>query len=152
MVDLLPPDRKGHAMARIQVIDDDQAVRTTLRLLLEREGHEVFLAEDGRKGIEQFESEAFDLLIVDIFMPGMDGLETIRTIHRLRPETPIIVISGYAFRTALETVPDFLEMAVKFGAVSSLKKPFRPSELMSVVTACLESPAGGPRTAANNNN
>ena len=138
-------------MARIQVIDDDQAIRTTIKLLLEREGHEIFLAEDGRKGIEQFQTGQFDLLIVDIFMPGMDGLETIRTIHQMQPDIPIIVISGYAFRTTLETVPDFLEMAVKFGAVSSLQKPFRPSQLVSIVRTCLENKSGGAQAAANEN-
>ena len=132
-------------MARVQVIDDDQAIRTTIKLLLEREGHEVVLAEDGRKGIEQFRTGEFDLLIVDIFMPGMDGLETIRSIHRMQPDIPIIVISGYAFRTPLESVPDFLNMAMKFGAVSSLQKPFRPSQLMSAVAACLQD--RGPRAA-----
>ena len=132
-------------MARIEVIDDDQAIRTTIKLLLEREGHEVVLAEDGRRGIEQFQEGQFDLLIVDIFMPGMDGLETIRSIHRMQPDIPIIVISGYGFRTALESVPDFLNMAMKFGAVSSLQKPFRPSQLLSAVTACLQD--RGPRAA-----
>ena len=133
-------------MARVEVIDDDQAIRMTIKLLLEREGHDVVLAEDGRKGIEQFRTREFDLLIVDIFMPGMDGLETIRSIHRMQPDIPIIVISGYAFRTALESVPDFLNMAMKFGAVSSLQKPFRPSQLLSAVAACLQD--RGPRAAA----
>jgi CheY-like chemotaxis protein len=135
-------------MARIEVIDDDQAIRTTIKLLLEREGHDVVLAEDGRKGIEQFRTGQFDLLIVDIFMPGMDGLETIRSIHQIQPDIPIIVISGYAFRTALESVPDFLNMAMKFGAVSSLQKPFRPSQLLSAVATCLQGVAEGPRAAA----
>jgi CheY-like chemotaxis protein len=139
-------------MARIQVIDDDQAIRTTIKLLLEREGHDVFLAEDGRKGIQQFQKDRFDLLIVDIFMPGMDGLETIRTIHQIQPDIPIIVISGYAFRSVLESVPDFLGMAIKLGAVSSLQKPFRPSELMSIVTKCLTDSGGRPQTAAHNKN
>ena len=135
-------------MARIEVIDDDQAIRTTIKLLLERDGHEVVLAEDGRKGIEQFRTGRFDLLIVDIFMPGMDGLETIRNIHQMRPDIPIIVISGYAFRTALESVPDFLNMAMKFGAVSSLQKPFRPSQLLSAVSTCLQAAGREQRAAA----
>jgi CheY-like chemotaxis protein len=135
-------------MARIEVIDDDQAIRTTIKLLLEREGHDVVLAEDGRKGIEQFRTGQFDLLIVDIFMPGMDGLETIRSIHQMQPDIPIIVISGYSFRSALESVPDFLDMAMKFGAVSSLQKPFRPSQLVSAVTACLQRGSQKPRAAA----
>jgi CheY-like chemotaxis protein len=88
------------------------------------------------------------LLIVDIFMPGMDGLETIRNIHQMQRDIPIIVISGYAFRTALESVPDFLGMAMKFGAVSSLQKPFRPSQLLSAVAACLQGSDRGQRTAA----
>lgn len=141
-------------MARIQVVDDDQAIRTTIKLLLEREGHDVALAEDGRKGLEQFRTGHFDLLIVDIFMPGMDGLETIRSILQVQPDIPIIVISGYAVRTATKSVPDFmnmpdfLNMAMKFGAVSSLQKPFRPSQLLSVVTACLQGRGREPRTAA----
>ena len=134
-------------MARILVIDDDQAIRTTIRLLLEREGHDVELAEDGRKGLSRFESGQFDLLIVDIFMPGMDGLETVRNIHRLRPHVPVIVISGYAFRSALETVPDFLSMAMKFGAISSLSKPFKPSDLISAVAKCLADAEGASRDA-----
>jgi CheY-like chemotaxis protein len=135
-------------MARIEVIDDDPAIRTTIKLLLERDGHDVVLAEDGRKGIEQFRTGQFDLLIVDIFMPGMDGLETIRSILQMRPDIPIIVISGYAFRTALESVPDFLNMAMKFGAVSSLQKPFRPSQLLSAVANCLQAGCQAPRAAA----
>jgi len=141
-------------MARIQVIDDDQAIRATIKLLLEREGHEVVLAEDGRKGLDQFRTGQFDLLIVDIFMPGMDGLETVRSIHQVRPDIPIIVISGYAARAAMKSVPaflnapDFLDMAMKFGAVSSLQKPFRPSQLLSAVTNCLQGAACGQRTAA----
>jgi len=143
-------------MARIEVIDDDQAVRTTIKLLLEREGHEVVVAEDGRKGLDQFRTGQFDLLIVDIFMPGMDGLETIRSIHQMQPDIPIIVISGYAMRTALKSVPDlmnmpdFLQMAMRFGAASSLQKPFRPSQLLSAVAACLQGSEQGPRTAAQN--
>lgn len=138
-------------MARILVIDDDQAIRTTIRLLLEREGHVVVLAEDGRQGLVQFENGQFDLLIVDIFMPGMDGLETVRSIHELRPHVPVIVISGYAFRSSLERVPDFLAMAMKFGAVSSLSKPFRPKQLISVVTKCLADAAGAANDAARGN-
>ena len=81
-------------MARILIVDDDNAVRTTIKLLLERAGHSVVAARDGRSGLAQFETDQFDLLFLDIFMPGMDGIETMRLVHQQRPLVPIIVISG----------------------------------------------------------
>jgi DNA-binding response OmpR family regulator len=124
-------------MARILVIDDDRAVRTAVQMVLEHEGLEVRVADDGRDGLKIIKAESFDLLIVDVFMPGMDGLETIRLVHEQRPELPIIVMSGMSFRTATAPAPDFLSMATKLGAVCSLKKPFRPRELLAVVAGCL---------------
>jgi CheY-like chemotaxis protein len=73
-------------MARILIIDDDSAVRVAIRLLLEREGYEVVDAEDGRAGIAALKASVFDIVICDIFMPGMDGLETIREFHRYNPD------------------------------------------------------------------
>ena len=81
-------------MAKILVVDDDVAVQTTIRLMLERAGHNVIVASDGRKGLAIFETGEFDLLFLDIFMPGMDGLETMRLVHQQQPLIPIIVISG----------------------------------------------------------
>ena len=94
-------------MASILIIDDDSAVSATIKLLLERDGHDAVVANDGVKGLKVFETGQFDLLIVDIFMPGMDGLETIRLVHRQRPEVPILVISGHAFPTETNPMPDF---------------------------------------------
>ena len=81
-------------MARILIVDDDIAVQATIRLLLERAGHSVVVAGDGRKGLAIFETGEFDLLFLDIFMPGMDGLETMRLVHQQQPLVPIVVISG----------------------------------------------------------
>jgi CheY-like chemotaxis protein len=131
-------------MASILVIDDDNAVSATIKLLLDRAGHGVVVANDGRQGLKVFESGQFDLLIVDIFMPGMDGLETIRLVHRQRPEVPILVISGNALPSDSNPVPDFLNMATRLGAITSLRKPFKPAELLAAVAACLEAAAGMP--------
>ena len=125
-------------MAKILIVDDDTAVRTTIQLLLERAGHSVVGASDGRKGLALFEAEEFDLLFLDIFMPGMDGIETMRLVHAQRPLVPIIVISGNPILAEPGPAPDFLTMATKLGAISSLQKPFKPAALLEAVTNCLE--------------
>ena len=125
------------AAASILVIDDDRAVLSTVKLLLERAAHTVEAVDNSRAGLRLLDTHRFDLLIVDIFMPGMDGFETMRLVHRSWPEMPVIVISGQQFRSAAERGPDFLVMATKLGAVSSLQKPFKPQELLAVVAKSL---------------
>ena len=125
-------------MAKILVIDDDSAVQATIRLLLERAGHSVVIASDGRKGLAIFEAGELDLLFLDIFMPGMDGIETMRLVHQQQPLIPIIAISGRPVSWDLASGPDFLTMATKLGAVSSLQKPFKPAALLAAVARCLE--------------
>lgn len=129
-------------MANILIVDDDPAVQITIRLLLERAGHHVTVAGDGRQGLALFEAGQFDLLFLDIFMPGMDGLETMRRIRMLQPAIPIIVISGRSITPDAYAEPDFLKMATKLGAVASLQKPFRPDVLLAAVNGCLK--AGEP--------
>jgi CheY-like chemotaxis protein len=125
-------------LANILVVDDDPAVRMTIQLLLERSGHVVVAASDGRKGLAAFEAGDFDLLFLDIFMPGMDGLETMRLLLQQRPGLPIIVISGRPIVSDEMGEPDFLDMALRLGAVRTLPKPFRPAELQAAVSSCLE--------------
>lgn len=125
-------------MAKILIVDDDSAVQATIKLLLERAGHSVAVADDGHKGLAIFEAEEFDLLFLDIFMPGMDGLETMRRVHQKRPMTPIIVISGRPISWEPGAGPDFLTIATKLGAVTGLQKPFKPAALLAAVTACLD--------------
>ena len=123
-------------MARILVVDDDVLVRLIVKRFLEREGHAVVLAAGGHEGAHAIEAYAFDLAIVDIFMPEMDGLETIKVFHQSAPRLPIIAISGYEFREASEPAPDFLRMAVDLGAIAFLRKPFTPAQLLDAVRAC----------------
>ena len=125
-------------MAKILIVDDDVAVQATIRLLLERAGHSVVVAGDGRKGLAAFQTGDFELLFLDIFMPGMDGLEMMRLIHQQQPLIPIIVISGRPIVSDPGAGPDFLTMATRLGAVSSLQKPFRPAALLAAVADCLD--------------
>ena len=131
-------------MASILVIDDDRAVLATIKILLERAGHAVEAVDNSRTGLQLLDTQGFDLLIVDIFMPGMDGFETMRMVHQSQPHMPIIVISGQQFSSSSERTPDFLHMATRLGAVSSLNKPFRPSELLEAVNRIL---SGSQRSA-----
>jgi CheY-like chemotaxis protein len=125
-------------LAKILIVDDDSAVQATIRILLERAGHSVVGASDGRRGLATFEAGDFDLLLLDIFMPGMDGLEAMRLVHQHKPLVPIIVISGHPITSESGSSPDFLTMATKLGAVSSLQKPFKPAALLAAVAGCLE--------------
>jgi CheY-like chemotaxis protein len=98
------------------------------------------LAERGHDGAEAIEAYAFDLAIVDIFMPGMNGLETIKVFRESAPTLPVIAISGYVFRDASEPAPDFLRMAVDLGAAACLRKPFTGTQLLEAVAACKVAP------------
>jgi CheY-like chemotaxis protein len=141
------PPREGcwgiSAVAKVLVVDDDPAVQSMIKLVLERAGHGVAVAGDGRKGLVELESEGFDLLLLDIFMPGMDGLETMRMVRQARPTLPIIVISGRPVTEDVRQEPDFLAMATKLGATYSLPKPFKPAALLSTLARCFEAETRG---------
>ena len=123
-------------MSRILVVDDDTAVRAAIKLVLEQEGHEVVLASNGRAGVSAVEGNDFDIVICDIFMPGMDGIETIQAFHQFNPQMPVIAMSGFMFRDGQAPAPDYLSLSTKLGAAYSLRKPFRPHELLKAVREC----------------
>ena len=124
-------------MTRVLVVDDDKAVGTVIKTVLEVSGFEVVHVLDCMSGLRQIEKAAFQLVMVDLFMPGIDGLETIKAFRARDRDLPIIAISGFMPRDGHDPAPDFLGMAIKLGANRSLAKPFRPRELLQVVQACL---------------
>jgi DNA-binding NtrC family response regulator len=82
-------------MARILIIDDEPGIRTTLASILEDEGHRATLAESGEEGIAQFAREEFDLVLLDLWLPGIDGLAVLERLQTAAAGTPIIMISGH---------------------------------------------------------
>jgi len=120
-------------MARILIIDDDEAVRRATTILLEANGFDVVAVADGMSGINAIKDRQFDAAIVDLFMSGMNGLETTKAIRKHSPLMPIIAASGFMFGGSCPEMPDFEAMAVEAGATSTLYKPFRPKEFVQAI-------------------
>jgi DNA-binding response OmpR family regulator len=118
-------------MATILIIDDEESIRTVFQVALERAGYRVLTAEDGKHGLRLLERQAVDLILVDIFMPEMDGLELIFLLRKTRPACKIIAISGGSGER------DHLDTAKKLGAHDALKKPFSIQELLAAVSSQL---------------
>ena len=81
-------------MAKILVIDDEQGIRDLLDTMLSRKGYDVVLAESGRKGLELFRRERPDVIVLDLKMPGMDGLTVLQQVRSLNPKQPVIILTG----------------------------------------------------------
>lgn len=116
-------------MGRILIIDDEPYILLMLKKMLEKAGHQVDLASNGKQGMELFEKEKADLVITDIIMPDKEGLEIILEMKKQHPDIKIIAISGGG-RISPES---YLECATHFGASRVFQKPFKQKELVSAV-------------------
>jgi CheY-like chemotaxis protein len=125
---------RGPAIARVVVIDDDVRIRELLNSVLARANHEVLVAADGRQGLQLIDQHRPDLVITDIFMPEMDGLDVISRLAG-HAEVKIIAISGGADLNGRHL--DYLEDARAFGAWAVLQKPFRTDQLLATVAEAL---------------
>jgi CheY-like chemotaxis protein len=123
-------------MTRILVIDDDACVGNAIRAILARRQCETIIASRAHAGIHSFQTSEVDVVMVDLFMPGMNGLETIARI-RSESAVPIIAMSGFRLRNSMDPDQDFLGMAMLRGASASLRKPFSPPQLMAVINRSL---------------
>lgn len=113
----------------IVVVDDDPLVQRTCQLCLEPLGYKVALASNGAEALEKIAKNSVSAVLVDIFMPEMDGIETLLSIKKNFPAIPVIVMSGGGARARL----DFLAAATRFGADQVVKKPFTAEDLISVL-------------------
>jgi CheY-like chemotaxis protein len=121
--------KAGESMAHIIVVDDDPVLRRIITLALEQAGHSVLRCENGRKAADHLAHAHADLLITDIIMPEMDGVETVRAARKVAPQIPILAISGGGSFDPR----DYLGLAEAFGATATLAKPFNPADLIAIV-------------------
>ncbi len=112
-------------MARILVVDDEWSERLILEQYLVRASHDVYFASDGEEGLESYLKNNIEIIITDLYMPHVDGLEFIATLTELFPGTPIIAVSGSG--------AGLLDAASRLGAFAVLTKPVDPEELFNTI-------------------
>ena len=118
-------------MSRILVIDDERSIRNTLKDILEYEKYEVDLAEDGPKGLDKIKSGEFDVVLCDIKMPGMDGIEVLDKLTEMGTDLPVVMISGHGnIDTAVE--------AIKKGAFDFIEKPLDLNRLLITIRNAMD--------------
>ena len=117
----------------VLVVDDDGGVLKMIELMLGDSGFDVIVAPSGHDGLRALEHRMFDLIITDIIMPEMEGIELITQLRKTRPEVPILAISGGGRSRNF----DFLNFAKKLGARAILEKPFRREGLLEAVNKAL---------------
>ena len=116
-------------MKTILLVDDDETFRKAQAKVLERAGFKVVLAENGLKALEAFQESHVDMVITDIIMPEIKGLETIQKLRQINRNVKIIAISG----GGRNTPDDYLILARKLGAMRSLSKPYTATELLAAI-------------------
>jgi CheY-like chemotaxis protein len=119
-------------MSRILVIDDDELFIKIMVHALTQRGHEVDFALDGLEGSKKFAATTYDAVVCDIVMPEQEGVKTITSMRRARPDVGIVAISGGLTKFGGKSI-DILEIAERLGADRTLNKPFQLSELAKVV-------------------
>lgn len=118
-------------MSRILVIDDERSIRTTLKEILEYEKYQVDLAENGQQGIDLIRKNEYDIVLCDIKMPGMDGIEVLEKIQILTPDSPVVMISGHGnIDTAVESI--------KKGAFDFIEKPLDLNRLLITIRNAMD--------------
>jgi two-component system, NtrC family, nitrogen regulation response regulator NtrX len=118
-------------MSKILVIDDERSIRNTLKDILEYEKYEVDLAEDGKKGLEAVKQTEYDIILCDIKMPGMDGIEVLEQLNLIAQDTPVVMISGHGnIDTAVESI--------KKGAYDFIEKPLDLNRLLITIRNAMD--------------
>lgn len=113
-------------MASVLIVDDERSMRDFLKILLEKNAHQVTTADSGERALETLKKQNVDVIVTDIRMPGMSGIELLETVKEQSPELPVIMITAFA-------TPDDAVLAMKNGAFDYISKPFNVDEIKSVI-------------------
>jgi two-component system cell cycle sensor histidine kinase/response regulator CckA len=113
------------ARQTVLVVDDDESMRTLLRRVLERTGFTVITATNGQDGMERFAEQPVDIVVTDMMMPVLDGVELIRALRGKCPDVRIVAISGVEY--------PYLRMALGYGAKATLRKPVESARLVETL-------------------
>jgi len=114
----------------ILVVDDLKGMRVTLGGILEDEGHNVVLAENGYQAIEAAKQTSFDLIFMDIKMPGINGVQTFREVKKINPQAAVIMMAAYS-------VEYLVREALEEGAYAVVYKPFDIENILSIIESAL---------------
>src|SRR5262245_33492110 len=128
-------------MSSILVVDDDQYIRALIKEILELQGHDLVTVGSAKEVLRLCRAKRFDLIITDLAMPEMDGLELIRALRTAEVDVPVLAVS----RTLNI---QFLRIATRLGAVETLSKPFQLAELLAAVDRSLRKQPAQPITAS----
>ncbi len=122
-------------MTSILIVDDAEALRGTMAAVLKKAGYDVVEAANGEQALAALSEQRFDLAIVDIWMPKMDGLSLLKEVRAQRAELPVVIVSGGGPHSPLERSAALADI---YGAVQVLFKPFENAELLDAVNGALE--------------
>lgn len=128
-------------MQRILVIDDQSYVRATITTALRANGFEAVAVENGPAGLAAFAESDFDLAIVDVYLPGMDGIKVIKELRARSANLPVVAMSGVHIGVSEHTALDHLPKLASMADVVCLRKPFRANELLGAVQSALRKAA-----------
>jgi signal transduction histidine kinase len=118
--------------ANILIIDDEEGLREMMFFTLEKEGYKTFTASNGEEGIQVLLNHDIDIIVTDIMMPGMDGIQVLSEVKKLKPKTEVIVTTGYgSMESAIE--------CLRYGAYDFINKPYNIDEILNVIARAAES-------------
>ncbi len=131
LLQLLRTVKEGLVRTNILVVDDEFSIRETLKGVLEDRGYKVATAEDGHAAIEMAKKTHFDIMFIDVVMPGIDGFDTLEEVKKVDPKTKLVMMTGH-------DIEDFVEKAISRGAFAYMSKPVDMVELLQLIIKAIK--------------